>query len=166
MFNLEALLKQLAQHQVSFILVGGVAATAHGSARLTQDLDIVYDRSPANLTRLALALSSCRPYLRGAPPGLPFKFDAPTLKRGLNFTLTTSLGALDLLGEITGGGGYQALLPFTLHLDLFGLDCLCLALDKLIAVKRAVGWPKDLEVIAELESILAEKQRGSSPGSP
>ena len=163
MFNLEALLKQLVQRQVSFILVGGVAATAHGSARLTQDLDIVYERSPDNLARLTQALSPCQPYLRGAPPGLPFKFDEQTLKRGLNFTLTTSLGAIDLLGEITGGGGYQALLPFTLHLDLFGLDCLCLALDKLIAVKRAAGRPKDLEIIAEIESILAEKQRRQGP---
>ena len=48
-----------------------------------------------------------KPYLRGAPPGLPFRFDADTLSRGLNFTLTTSLGWIDLLGEITGGGRFD-----------------------------------------------------------
>jgi hypothetical protein len=35
--------------------------------------------------------------------------DADTLRRGLNFTLTTALGPLDLLGAISGGGAYQDL---------------------------------------------------------
>jgi hypothetical protein len=85
------LLKALAQAQVDFIIVGGAAATAHGSARLTQDLDVVYARDPHNLRRLVAALSPLSPYLRGAPPNLPFHFDEETLRRGLNFTLTTSL---------------------------------------------------------------------------
>jgi hypothetical protein len=84
--------------------VGGAAAIAHGSARLTQDLDIVYSRSQENLRRVAAALAAHNPYLRGAPPGLPFIWDAATLARGLNFTLVTSLGDIDLLGEIPGGG--------------------------------------------------------------
>jgi hypothetical protein len=56
------------------------------------------------LGRLVDALAPHHPYLRGAPPGLPFQWDTATLARGLNFTLTTSLGDIDLLGEITGGG--------------------------------------------------------------
>jgi hypothetical protein len=66
----------------------------------------------------------------------------------LNFTLTTSLGALDLPGEITGGGGYEDLLPATVQLKLFGVACSCLGLRRLIEVKRAASRPKDLDAIA------------------
>jgi len=79
-------LRALTDAGVRFIIVGGAAATAHGSARLTQDIDLVYDRSPENLRRLVQALGPHEPYLRGAPPGLPFRFDFETLQRGLNFT--------------------------------------------------------------------------------
>jgi hypothetical protein len=93
------------------------------------------------------------PYLRGAPPGLPFAFDVETLRRGLNFTLTSKLGDVDLLGEIVGGGGYPELAPHGVTMELFGVPCLVLGLDKLIEVKRAAGRPKDLEALAELVAI-------------
>jgi len=86
------LLKALAHAGVDFVVVGGVAAAAHGSPRATLDIDVVYSRADSNLDCLVTALAPLRPYLRGAPPGLPFRFDAPTLKAGLNFTLTTDLG--------------------------------------------------------------------------
>ena len=98
---------------VESIVVGGLAATIHGSARLTQDVDLVYSREPRNLERLADALRPHSPYLRGAPEGLPFEWSVATITRGLNFTLTTAIGDIDLLGEIPGGGDYQALLPHT-----------------------------------------------------
>ena len=157
MTDFEGLLRALADGHVQFILVGGVAARAHGSARLTQDLDVVYSRSPENVRALVAALAPLSPYLRGAPPGLPFRLDQATIERGLNFTLTTRLGDLDLLGEITGGGGYDALRPHTTELTLFGLPCRCLDLEWLIRVKRAAGRPKDLEAIAELEALLEER---------
>lgn len=69
----------------------------------------------------------------------------------------TSLGSLDLLGEITGGGSYEALLPNSVTLQLFGIECLCLSLETLIQVKRAAGRPKDFEAVAELEAILEER---------
>jgi hypothetical protein len=151
--DFRAILTTLAAAKVDFILVGGAATIAHGSSRLTQDLDVVYGRSPENIRRLAAALAPYAPYLRGAPPGLPFRLDESTLARGLNFTLTTSLGDLGLLGELTGGGGYEDLLPHTVELHVFGLRCLGLSLGKLIDVKRAAGRPRDLEAIAELEVI-------------
>ena len=87
MTDFAAMLAALVRHDVAFIVVGGAAAIAHGSARLTHDLDIVYQRNPANLDRLVAALVEYKPYLRGAPPGLPFHWDKATLLRGLNFTL-------------------------------------------------------------------------------
>jgi predicted nucleotidyltransferase len=159
MTDIESLLRTLARNRVEFIIVGGAAATAHGSARLTEDLDIVYRRTPENIAALTSCLAPYKPYLRGAPPGLPFQWDAGTLTRGLNFTLVTDLGPLDLLGEITGGGRYEDLLPHTISLKLFGVSCRCLGLRRLIEVKRAAGRPRDLEAVAELESLLEEKSK-------
>lgn len=158
MTDFRALISALAGGRVEFIIVGGAAATAHGSARLTQDLDIVYRRTHENISRLVQSLAPHAPYLRGAPPGLPFKWDERTVEAGLNFTLTTDLGALDALAEITGGGRYEDLLPHTISLQLYGVECLCLGLERLIYVKRAAGRPKDLEAVAELEAILEERR--------
>jgi hypothetical protein len=154
-----ALLEDLVDGRVEFILVGGVAGVIHGSARLTYDLDVVYRRTDDNLARLVAALERRKPYLRGAPPGLPFRFDVLTLQAGLNFTLTTTAGDLDLLGEIVGGGRFEDLLPDSLEVRIDDRLCLCLGLDKLIEVKRAAGRPKDLEAIAELEAIREERDR-------
>jgi hypothetical protein len=159
MSGFRSLIEALTSTEVEFIIVGGLAATAHGSARLTQDIDVVYARTPGNQERLALALAPHAPYLRGAPPGLPFQWTADSIRRGLNFTLTTALGDIDLLGEIVGGGGYLELLPHTIRLELFGHACLCLDLPTLVRVKRAAGRPKDLEAIAELEALLEERDR-------
>jgi len=147
------LLKALDAGGVEFIVVGGVAAAAHGSARTTQDVDVVYSREPGNLRKLVAALQPLNPYLRGAPPGLPFRFDFETLSAGLNFTLTTDLGWIDLLGEIAGGGRYQDLVGHTIAVAAFGVKCQVLDLESLIRTKRAAGRPRDLEAIAELELL-------------
>jgi len=70
---------------------------------------------------------------------------------------------VDLLGEITGGGGYDNLAGSTLSIRVFGIECRCLTLDKLIEVKRAAGRPKDFEAIAELEAIREQRARGARP---
>lgn len=81
----------------------------------------------------------------------------------MNFTLITSCGEIDLLGHVTGGGGYEEILPHTVRLTLYGVECLCIDLDLLIKVKRAAGRAKDLEVLAELEIL---RERGGHRGSP
>jgi hypothetical protein len=159
MTDFPALMQALAKGNVEFIIVGGLAAAAHGSARATFDIDIVYSRDGQNLTRLIAALSPLHPRLRGAPPGIPFQFDERTLRGGLNFTLTTDSGDIDLLGEIAGGGGFEKLAPHTVRASMFGIECRCLDLPTLIKVKRAAGRPKDFEAIAELEAILEEQSK-------
>jgi hypothetical protein len=157
MTDFAGVIRALVDAQVDFILVGGVAAAVHGSARLTRDVDVVYARTPANMARLVDALAPHHPYLRGAPEGLPFSWDVKTIQRGLNFTLTTRLGDLDLLGELTGGGGFEQLQAHASHVQLFGRDVRCLDLDWLIRVKRAAGRPRDLEAVAELEALREER---------
>lgn len=159
MTDFAALIRLLAQANIEFIIVGGAAATAHGSARLTQDLDVVYRRTPDNMGKLAACLAPYSPYLRDAPTGLPFRFDTATITRGLNFSLATDLGDLDLFGEIIGGGRFEDLLPHAIVLELFGVSCRCLGLKRLIEVKRAAGRPRDLDAVAELEVLLDLKEQ-------
>jgi hypothetical protein len=155
----KSLLEILAQADVQFILVGGVAANLHGSARATFDIDVVYARSKKNLAAIASALSPLTPYLRGAPPGLPFRLDEKTLASGLNFTLSTALGDLDLFGEIAGGGTYENLLTKSMFTEIAGLRIRCATLDQLIFLKNAAGRPKDFESVAELLAIKEEQQK-------
>jgi len=160
MTNYRGLLERLLCQEVEFILIGGLAAVVHGSSRFTADVDIVYSRTRENLSKLVQALSPIQPYLRGAPPGLPFLFDVDTLHRGLNFTLDTDLGPIDLLGEVAGAGSYGNLLPDSVEARLFGHACRVVKLDRLIALKRAAGRPKDLEAIAELEALRQSQYPG------
>ncbi|MDQ6631367.1 MAG: hypothetical protein M3Y82_06370 [Verrucomicrobiota bacterium] len=155
----DKLLPLLVRDDVEFILIGGVASNIHGSARLTFDVDVVYARNSENFKRLAKMLQPHAPYLRGAPPGLPFSWDERTIRNGLNFTLTTALGDLDLLGEVVGGGGYDDLLPHTFEVEAFNVKFKCVDLQTLIKLKRAAGRPKDLESLAELQAVLEEQQK-------
>jgi hypothetical protein len=153
LIDFEQSLTALARAEVRLVIVGGLAVTIHGSAYVTFDLDFCYARDPENLSRLAQALRPYNPRLRGAPEGLPFRFDANTLKSGLNFTLTTDLGDLDLLGEVAGLGDYGAALASSTPVELFGMSFDVLTLEALIISKRAAGRPKDLQVLPELEAL-------------
>jgi hypothetical protein len=157
--DLAGIVGVLADAGVELIVIGGLAAQAHGSARLTQDVDIVYRRTPDNIARLCGALAAHQPYLRGAPAGLPFHFDPDTVERGLNFTLTTDIGDVDLLGDMAGGGTFEEIEPHSVVLTVFGRSVRVIGLPALIRAKRAAGRPKDFEAIAELEALLAERER-------
>lgn len=152
------ILKGLAAGRVAFVVVGGIAGIAHGAARPTFDLDICYARDPENLLRLARTLGAWNPALRGAPAALPFLWDAETLRRGLNFTLTTDLGTLDLLGEVAGVGSYERVRSQAVIRQVFGIECAVLSLPDLIASKRAADRAKDKEALLELEALW-EAQR-------
>lgn len=157
--NFEEVLSTLQASGVECILIGGLAGMAHGSSRATVDVDVVYSRSRENVEKLASCLSPFEPYLRGAPRGLPFQWTTETIQSGLNFTLTTQIGDVDLLGEVAGGGTYEMLQADSELLELFGLSFRVVNLDKLIHLKRAAGRPKDLEAIAELEALREERDR-------
>lgn len=158
MTKFEDLIPVLSTADVEFILVGGLAAIVHSSSRATYDVDVVYRRSPENMERLCRTLAPHSPRLRGAPAGLPFVLDEKTMAFGLNFTLSTDLGDLDLFGEIPGGGNYEELLPGTEEREIFGHFCRVVSLDTLLRLKRSTGRAKDLEATAELEEIKRRQE--------
>jgi hypothetical protein len=157
----DKLLQQLVTHQVQFVLIGGMAMRAQGSVHVTEDLDVCYSRTQENIAALVAAFEPLHPYLRGAPPGLPFKFDGPTIRAGLNFTLITDFGDIDLLGEVAGLGSYEKVLAQSESKVLFGLTIPVLSLDGLIAAKRAAGRDKDRDHLRELDAL--KKLRDAQP---
>jgi predicted nucleotidyltransferase len=157
--DLAQIIPLLVSAKVDFILIGGMAAILHGSARVTFDVDLVYSRSDENVKRLAAALAPHCPHLRGAPRNLPFSWEAKTIRNGLNFTLTTNLGDVDLFGEVTGGETYENLLPHSFDIDAFGVGFKCVDLPTLIRIKETAGRPKDRETVAELRVLLEESEK-------
>ena len=153
--------ESLDRHEVDFVVVGAIAMVLHGSARLTRDLDLCYSREHANLERLAKALKPFAPSLRDAPEELPFTLDAATLKAGLNFTLRSSAGDVDLLGELTGIGGYAAVQRLSVVMKVYERDVRVLDLDGLERAKRAAGRLKDLSDLAEIREIRKLRDRSS-----
>jgi len=160
--DLAQVIPPLVRANVDFILIGGMAAILHGSARVTFDVDVVYSRTHENIERLSIALAPHRPYLRNAPSGLPFAWDTKTIRDGLNFTLTTDLDDIDLRGDVAGGDTYNDLLSHSFEVKAFGVRFKCLNLPTLIRIKEAAGRPKDCEAIAELRVLLEETEHRQS----
>ena len=143
--------------KVRFVLIGGLAAAAHGSRRVTDDVDICYDSSPKNLKRLAATLSAWDAYPRGIEPGLPFFMDERQFRITPIMTLTTREGLLDVMDVVKGVGDYKACAARSIAISAFGIRLRVLDLAALIDAKRAAGRPRDLDHIPELEALLALK---------
>ena len=161
MLDFEAMLRYLTEQKIEFVVIGGLAMIAQGSSYQTKDAHFCYARTDANLAALEAAFASLHPYLRGVPPCLSFRFDVPTLRAGLNFTLTTDLGDIDLLGEVSGVGQYPQVLAESDEKAMYGFTIRVLSLDGLIAAKRAAGRVKDRLHLLELEEM--KKLRDSAP---
>jgi hypothetical protein len=151
--KLQQLIAVLSDADIRFSVIGGVALIARGVQRSTEDLDISYARDRENLKRLAAALAPIHPRLRGIEGDLPFVLDEATLRSGLNFTLDTDLGPLDLLGEVAGIGTYAAVDALSDELEIAGTKMLVLTVEGLEKAKRAAGRPKDLVDLGYLKAL-------------
>jgi hypothetical protein len=100
--------------------------------------------------------------LRGAPPDLPFLLDARTLEAGMNFTFSTTIGDLDLLGYVEPLGSYDELLKHAEKYPAFEISLVAIGLDDLLRVKLHINRKKDLESIAQLKAIkrIREETQG------
>ena len=155
----EEILAALTARGIRFVIVGGVAATVQGSARFTNDIDLCYDTAPDNVERLVTLLVEWRAYPRDVDLGLPFILDARTFRTTPFMTLTTTMGAIDLLDEVPGVGGYAKAFAASETGRVGAVEFRSLTLEALIASKRAVRRKKDLEHLVELEAIQAMRKR-------
>jgi len=153
-------LKVLLRHDVRFVIIGGIAGRLWGSPTMTNDVDICYDRGPANLDRLAAALTDLGARLRGVDNDVPFLLDALTLAKGQNFTFTTDFGSLDVLGLPAGVKDFNELAVNATMFDL-GEDVVVPVcdIDDLIRMKRAAGRPKDRIELEILSAVREEHDR-------
>jgi hypothetical protein len=150
------LLRRFADAGVDFVVIGGVAGGVHGSSLSTYDVDLAYGREPGNLEKLAAVLGSIEAKLRGAPPDVPFLLDAKTLAAGANFTFTTTMGSVDILGDPAGAPPYEQLRRGATLVDVEGRQIRVASLDHLIAMKEAAGRPKDKLQATEYRVISDE----------
>ena len=151
-----SMLAGLTGRKIRFVVVGGVAAAAHGATRVTNDLDICYDAmDQKNLIALAALLAKWRAYPRGVEAGLPFIMDDRTLRGAPVLTLTTVEGDIDVMDRIAGVGDYAAVRKRSEKIEALGVRFRVIDLPSLIKAKRAAGRPRDHEHLPELEALLA-----------
>ena len=153
MIKLETAIQALADNNVDFVIVGGVAIKIHSSAYVTLDLDFCYARTKQNLINIVSALSNFNPRPRDFPKDLPYFFDERSLQNATNFTFETTIGDIDLLGEVAGVGTYTDVEKSSVIFELYDRDVRVLSVDALIKAKRAAGRDKDLLVLPELEAL-------------
>jgi len=164
-FDFDRIVSTLSRYGVDYVLIGGVAAVAHGSTLATEDVDLTPARDQGNLDRLGEALLELRARIRTAnePDGVEFpchgRFLAamPTM-----LNLTTDAGDIDLAVAPAGfADGYEALAPRASEVDFGdGAVVLVAALDDIIASKRAADRPKDRAALPYLEALADEIARG------
>jgi hypothetical protein len=150
------LLRALLEAEIDFVVIGGVAAGAHGSAFGTIDLDVAYARERKNLEHLAALLKRLGARLRGPPADVPFQLDADALEAGGNFTFTTEYGNLDLLAYPAGAPSYAQLRAAARPVEIGNSIVYVASLDDLIAMKEAAGRPKDKSMALELRLLSDE----------
>ena len=153
MVELQPAIKSLVDNQVRFVILGGVAVAFYGADYVTQDLDFCYARTKENLEKIVAALKPFQPRPRGFPEDLPFVFDERTLQSGTDFTFQTTIGDIDLLGEVTGIGDYLEIEKTAVVMNIYGARVKVISLENLIKAKRAAGRPKDLFVLPALEAL-------------
>jgi hypothetical protein len=157
-FNPIHILRRFLAHRVRFVLIGGLAAKAHGSPSLTLDIDVCPARDRENLERTAAVLGELGARLRGATSDVPFHPDQRTLERVEILTLATDRGDLDVVFRPPGVDGYEELAANAVELELEqDLRVSVAALDDLIRMKRAAGRPKDrieLEILGALRDEI------------
>jgi hypothetical protein len=151
-------LRVLQEHEVGFLVIGGVAGRLWGSPSLTNDTDICCAHDTGNLERLAAALRALDARLRGLDGDVQFTLDARSLSSAQTLTFSTNAGALDVLATPAGTRGYDELMANAERFDLGeGLLVPVCSLDDLIRMKRAAGRPKDRIELEVLTAVRDER---------
>lgn len=158
MHKLHELLHRLAEAGVEFVVVGGYAAVIHGSAYVTNDVDVCAVLSPDNLEKIRKALADLKPVHRQTHRKLSFLKVSTPGQALQNLYLETTDGMIDILTYVTGVGDFSRLHERAVRADIFGVSCAVISLEDLIAAKEAVGREKDLLTVKELRAIAAKRR--------
>jgi hypothetical protein len=163
-FDPAAIFRALERHRVEYVLIGGVAASLHGSPYVTTDVDVVPARGRENLARLAAALDELDARIRveGEPDGLPFDRSARMLEGVSILNLTTRHGDLDLTFEPAGTRGYADLQRQALEIRVHGTRVVVAALADVIRSKEAAGREKDRLTLPTLRRLLERTEGDGS----
>ena len=143
----------MARHEVRYLVVGGIAAILHGWPGGTADLDVLGAFESENFARLAAALGELDANGEG------WDGDPETIGSVTAWSLDTEGGPVDLLFVLEPWGTYEELWPRASEVSGFGATIPVVSLDDLIALKRALGRPKDLRVAVELEELRRQRDR-------
>ena len=156
------MLRVLVEHDIEFVLIGGLAATLYGSPHVTTDVDISPASTPANLERLSAALMALQARIRieGVPEGLPFDPAASLLARASILNLTTRFGDLDLTLQPSGTTGYGDLIEAAISLDIGEVRVVVASLDDVIRSKEAADREKDRLTLPTLRRLKERLDRG------
>jgi hypothetical protein len=159
-FKVEALLQRLSEADVDYVVIGGIAMIAHGSVRITRDLDIVFAPEQSNLDRLGRILVELDARLRGVDENVPFVPDGGTLAKVDLLTLVTSLGWLDVHRRPPGAPPYRSLRRRAERIAFGDFSILVASPEDLQAMKRTAGRDVDIADLDYLETII--RLRGES----
>ena len=165
-FDPSRALRALNAHEVRYVIVGGLAGELLGAPLATNDVDLCYERSADNMSRLAAALVELHAKLRGAgvDEEVPFVLDGRTIAAGDSFAFLTDAGPVDVRGTPSGTGGFKDLDAGATAYDLGeGLVVRVVSLDDLIRMKEATSRPKDqvhLHVLAALKEMIHQAEAG------
>ncbi|MFH1729188.1 MAG: hypothetical protein ABIA04_12310 [Pseudomonadota bacterium] len=151
MQNFEKIIKLFIDNDVDFVLIGGLAATLHGSSIATQDIDFCVSFAEENCEKILKAIDGINPIHRDIKK--PFKENSQSLSKYKNLYLITDLGSIDMLGLVSGLGDYKKLISQSIEVDLFNRKCKVLSIDALIKTKKEMQREKDKETIFQLEAI-------------
>jgi hypothetical protein len=148
----------LERHGVRYVLIGGLAATLHGSPHVTTDADIVPEVGRDNLERLSAVLKDLHARIRvaGEPDGIPFDHSAGSLARVQVWNLVTDRGNVDITFVPSGTRGYDDLARDARPISVRGIEVPVASLADVIRSKEAAGREKDRLVLPVLRRLLEE----------
>ncbi len=152
----ENLLKILLEHNIEFVIIGGLAAILHGSSYVTQDLDICAPLSAEQIKKIRECLADYHPTHRMTSKPLSFLEFPEKISNLKNIYLKTDLGLLDILGQVAGLGDFEKVAKNAVEIDLYGRKCKVISIKDLIVTKEIMGREKDRAILHELKAILSK----------
>lgn len=167
-FRPDEILRVLEKRDVQYVVIGGLAATLHGSPHVTTDIDITPEPGRRNLDRLSDALRqlNARIRVRGEPQGLAFDHTGESLARMQVLNLTTDFGDLDICTTPAGTHGYSDLVRDAVPLEIMGIHIVVASLADVIRSKEAAARPKDHLTVPTLRQLLEEATSQKPKGKP